>query len=499
MTAPGVPTIWARVAALVLAGSALGACAATEDSLPPALRSDERPTTTAVVEPAGDGTDGVGDPYFPQAGNSGYDVEAYDLVFDVRIQGVDHLDATATITLTATQHLRSFHLDLLGFDVGSVTVDGVAATFTRDGRELIVTPAEPLSDGAEATVVVDYAGTPGRSGDLMGDGGLIGDGGWVVLSDEWSTVIAEPVGAATWFPSNDHPSDKATVAVTATVAAGLEAVAGGRLVERTDGPTTSTFRWVAAEPMSPYLASLTVGDMHLAEQAGPPGVSIVNAVPAGPTNLLEAAISRFPEMIAFFGERFGPYPFADAGNVVVPGLPPLALETQTRSVLALSIMNPALGTTPDEVTAHELAHQWFGDAVGPANWKAIWLNEGFATYGEWLWLEHIGGPSVKEPAQAAHDGDPALDVPPADPGPTHLFGRTVYQRGGMFLVELRTLLGEPRFHELLRTWVDQHRFGVATTEQFVALAVEVAGDQGPQVQALADGWLYADKIPELTP
>ena len=205
------------------------------------------------------------------------------------------------------------------------------------------------------------------------------------------------------------------------------------------------------------------------------------------------------EMIAFFGERFGPYPFADAGNVVVPGLPPLALETQTRSVLALSIMNPALGTTPDEVTAHELAHQWFGDAVGPANWKAIWLNEGFATYGEWLWLEHIGGPSVKESAQAAHDGDPDLDVPPADPGPTHLFGRTVYQRGGMFLVELRTLLGEPRFHELLRTWVDQHRFGVATTEQFVALAVEVAGDQGPQVQALADGWLYADKIPELTP
>ena len=320
------------------------------------------------------------------------------------------------------------------------------------------------------------------------------------LGDDWSTVIAEPIGAATWFPSNDHPSDKAIVTVTATVPAGLTAVAGGHLVERGDGPTTSTFRWEATEPMSPYLASLTVGDLQLSEQTGPPGVAVLNAVPSNEPNLLQGALSRFPEMLSFFGERFGPYPFVDAGNVVVPGLAPLALEAQTRSVLARSIMDPTLGTTPDEVTAHELTHQWFGDAVGPAAWNAIWLNEGFATYGEWLWLEHIGGRSVEASARHAHDGEPDLDIAPADPGADQLFGRAVYERGGMFLVELRKLLGVDRFHQLLRTWVDQHRFGVATTEQFVALAVEFGGvEHGAQVQTLADDWLYAGPIPELTP
>lgn len=476
---------------------------APDTSLPPAITSNTRPA--ASPDGGAAGLDGVGDPYYPQAGNSGYDVQRYDLVMDVRIQGADHLDATATIALTPTKDLDRFNLDLIGFDVSAITVDGAAATFERDGRELVITPASPIARDTAVSVVVKYAGTPGHTGG-DGDGGLgeVGDGGWVDLGDDWSTVIAEPIGAATWFPSNDHPSDKAIVTVTATVPAGLTAVAGGRLVDKTIGETTgtdtSTFRWEATEPMSPYLASLTVGDLQLSEQTGPPGVSVLNAVPSKEPNLLQGALSRFPEMLSFFGERFGPYPFVDAGNVIVPGLPPLALETQTRSVLARSIMDPTLGTTPDEVTAHELTHQWFGDAVGPAAWNAIWLNESFATYGEWLWLEHIGGQTVEESARQAHDEDPSLDVAPADPGADELFGRAVYERGAMFLVELRKLLGVDRFHLLLRTWVDRHRFGVATTEQFVALAVEFGGaEHAQQVQAQADAWLYAKSIPELTP
>jgi len=500
----------AGTVAVTVAMGCLAACMAPDTTLPPALTSNTRPDATDGGTASGDGAgtrvvdgvggDGVGDPYYPRAGNSGYDVQRYDLVMDVRINGTDHLDATATIGLTPTDDLRRFDLDLIGFDVSTVTVDGSPATFDRDGRELTITPARPLHADTPATVVVRYAGTPGHIGSETGGLGDVGDGGWVELGDDWSTVIAEPIGAATWFPSNDHPSDKAIVTVTATVPAGLTAVAGGHLVERGDGPTTSTFRWEATEPMSPYLASLTVGDLQLSEQTGPPGVAVLNAVPSNEPNLLQGALSRFPEMLSFFGERFGPYPFVDAGNVVVPGLAPLALEAQTRSVLARSIMDPTLGTTPDEVTAHELTHQWFGDAVGPAAWNAIWLNEGFATYGEWLWLEHIGGRSVEASARHAHDGEPDLDIAPADPGADQLFGRAVYERGGMFLVELRKLLGVDRFHQLLRTWVDQHRFGVATTEQFVALAVEFGGvEHGAQVQTLADDWLYAGPIPELTP
>lgn len=480
--------------------AALAACSAEEAALP-SLESDERPATSSTEAPStgSAGAEGVGDPYYPQAGNGGYDVERYDLELEVTIQGTDHLDAVATITLEPTQDLSTFDLDLLGFEVATVTVDDQAALFERKGRELVVAPREPLRAGEQTIVQVAYSGTPGRT--PSSEGGLIGDGGWVDLSDEWSTVIAEPVGAATWFPSNDHPSDKAFVGVTATVPTPLEAVAGGRLIERRDDATTSTFRWEATEPMSPYLASLTVGDMQLAEQAGVPDVRILNAVPLDRPDLLDGAISRFPQMITFFSGHFGPYPFVDAGNVVVPGLPPLALECQTRSVLALSIMEGRPGDTiDDEVTAHELTHQWFGDAVGPARWNAIWLNEGFATYGEWLWLEHIGGMTVEQSARRAHNGNPALDVPPADPGVDELFGASVYHRGGMFLVELRKLMGPERFDQLLRTWVDQHRYGVATTEQFLKLAAEIMGVEydGSAVAALGDAWLRSHQLPPLS-
>ncbi|HPU38654.1 MAG TPA: hypothetical protein PLS63_03705, partial [Microthrixaceae bacterium] len=132
----------------------LAACMAPDTTLPPALTSNTRPDATDGGTASGDGAgtrvvdgvggDGVGDPYYPRAGNSGYDVQRYDLVMDVRINGTDHLDATATIGLTPTDDLRRFDLDLIGFDVSTVTVDGSPATFDRDGRELTITPARPL-------------------------------------------------------------------------------------------------------------------------------------------------------------------------------------------------------------------------------------------------------------------------------------------------------------------------------------------------------------------
>ena len=164
---------------------------ARKDSGPrPAPTTEPAPPTTVAGATAGSaGAAGVGDPYFPDAGNGGYDVASYDVVTSVRIEGEDQLDATTTIRATATQDLTSFNLDLLGFEVGTVTVDGAGATASRDGRELTVTPATPLRSGAEFTVVVAYAGTPGQ---LQGPGSFLEDGGWVELGDDYAAVIAEP-------------------------------------------------------------------------------------------------------------------------------------------------------------------------------------------------------------------------------------------------------------------------------------------------------------------
>ena len=253
---------------------------APDTTLPPAITSNTRPAgvgTGGAASADGVGADGVGDPYYPKAGNSGYDVQRYDLVMDVRIKGADHLDATATIGLTPTQDLRRFDLDLLGFEVSEVTVDGSSASFVRDGRELVITPASALRAGTPSTVVVHYAGTPGHTGSESGglDGGA--DGGWVDLGDDWSTVIAEPIGAATWFPSNDHPSDKAIVSVSATVPTGLTAVAGGVFdgngdagagVERRGlGRTAHEIKGLPREPLDERTARLRdlVADLDAAD------------------------------------------------------------------------------------------------------------------------------------------------------------------------------------------------------------------------------------------
>jgi aminopeptidase N len=465
-------------------------------------RSASRPTTTATttapeaasttVPPVTGtaGAPGVGDPYFPGAGNGGYDVASYDVTASVTVAGPDVLDATAVVQATATQDLSAFDLDLLGFTVRSVGVDGAPAEFRRDGRELVITPATVIRSGAPFRVEVSYAGTPGE---VDAPGGDVVSGGWFDLGDDGAAVLAEPVGAATWMPVNDHPTDKATFAVTATVPAPLEAVANGRLVARTDDGPTSTFEWRAAEPMATYLMTLVVGDYSLvptpySPPAGAPPVDVLSAWPVGEEARYDRAFAAFPSMLDLFSARFGPYPFADAGNVVVPDLDDVALETQTRPLFAPDLVF-------GEIIAHELAHQWFGNAVSPATWRDIWLNEGLATWAQWVWLEASNGLPVSESARLAHAGaGPAHDVPPADPGVAELFGASVYERGAMFVTLLEQRMGRARFDELLRTWVAEHLYGTGTTLEFLALAARING--GP-VDDLARPWLYEPGLPDL--
>lgn len=444
----------------------------------------------AEVEVGTAGTLGVGDPYFSSAGNGGYDVQAYDLRASVTIDGPDRIDAVVTITAIATRPLASFSLDLVGLELGDVTVDGGPAVVERDGAEVVVSTPRPIPSGETFTVVVPYSGEPAGDGDAVQT--LEDGGGWLDLG-AYSAVLAEPVGAARWIPCNDHPSDKALFSATITVPAPLEAVANGLLVERSDTGASSTFRWVAEEPMAPYLMTLAIGDYELIERPPIGDAVVMDAYPPDRVDLGRTAFGAFPDMVQFFSDRFGTYPFSAAGNIIVPGMPPTALETQTRSLFSETLL--ADGGTP-ELVAHELAHQWFGDAVTPATWRDIWLNEGPAVYSQWLWTEHIGGPSVIESAAAAYDPeDPDLDVPPADPGVAELFGTSVYVRSAIFLVELHQRMGDQRFTTLLRTWVDRHRFGSATTAEFEALANEVNGEP---LDDLMQPWLYGDELPGLT-
>lgn len=445
---------------------------------------DVGPTDTEVASGGTAGAPEVGDPYYPELGNTGYDALHYLLDLDWDPDS-GQLDATTTLDAVTTQPLASFSLDLVGLEVRQVRVDGAEAAFDREGeRKLVVTPEDALEPDREFQVEIGYAGVPEPL-----EGLIANLGGWEARDGE-VFVAAEPDGAATFFPVNDHPTDKACYSFRVTAPDDLVAVASGVHVptdeadEADEGP--STWEYEALDPMASYLVQVAVANFVVVED-GPTdgGVALRHVIDEDVEAAGRRAMAPTGDIVDFFADLVGPYPFDVYGGLVVDDPIQYALETQTLSLF------PA--HTSETTVAHEAAHQWFGDWVSPATWQDIWLNEGFATYFQWLWDEEAGRGTVDSMArEAAQRFD--LDRPPIDPGAADLFHPTVYQRGGMTLHVLRHEVGDDDFFEIVRTWLSRYGGGTATTEDLEALAHEISGRD---LTELFDVWLRSDELPDL--
>ena len=448
----------------------------------------------AVVSPGdaaprgfGAGAPGIGDDYFPQSGNGGYHVKHYHL--DLRYRPpkaepaplVGHLKGVATIRMKALQNLSRFNLDLRDLEARRVTVNGRPTAFRQVDGELVVTPRPKLRKGSLAKVKVRYGGATGQPTDI--EGALYG---WVTFRDG-AMVANEPDGAPTWFPSNDHPRDKATFSFDVRVPKGLVAVANGVLTGRRTTGRWTTWSWREPDLMATYLATASVGNYRLRFYRGPRGLPIIDAVDKDLPPGADDGLDHQVQMIRFFERRFGRYPFVAYGAIVDDDSIGYALETQTR---------PIYSAGADEGTvAHELAHQWFGNAVSPHRWQDIWLNEGWATYLSWMWLAGNGGPAVQsqfDAVMAIPDEDPFWETVVADPGPTGLFAGAIYNRGAATLHALRQKVGDRHFFRTARSWVRIYDDATSTTERFEALAERVSGQE---LDDFFDAWVYSPGRP----
>ncbi|GGN52302.1 metallopeptidase [Streptomyces kronopolitis] len=431
------------------------------------------------------GGGGVGDPLFPALGNGGYQVRHYglDLDYDVRKK---RLDATADLTAEATEDLRSFQLDLQGLRVSRVRVDGESADFSRKGHKLIVRPPDGLRKGAAFRTTVNYAGSPQELTDPDGT-----TEGWVKTPDG-AFVSGEPAGSMTWFPGNNHPEDKATYDFRITVPQGYTAVANGELSSQQTSGGRTTFRWHSGQPMASYLATATIGKFDVRTSRAPQGLPLYVAVDPAEAKASRGPLAKLPEILTWESGLFGPYPFSSAGAIVDDTPARItweALETQTKPVYA---------GAPDTVTVvHEMAHQWFGDSVSPKTWADTWLNEGFATYTEWLWAEHTGGKTPQQQFDALYKDDPhnpRWDFPPGRPGAAkNVTGPAVYERGAMVLQQLRNAVGDKTFFRILKEWPAKYRYGTADSADFIAFCqARTDVDLKPLFQA----WLYGNGKPK---
>ncbi|MFD5542202.1 M1 family metallopeptidase [Streptomyces sp. NPDC127079] len=438
------------------------------------------------------GAPGIGDPLMPLDGNGGYTVRRYTLDLDWRAPGTP-FPAGTTIAATATQDLSRFDLDFAGNTLHRVTVDGAPATAVRDGDELVVTPAHPIPHGGAFTVRVTYTADPtGRRQRTD----AIREYGWVPTPDG-TLIYAQPDGAKLVFPVNDHPSLRAPVTFHITTPPGLRAVANGRLVDRAGQPG-GRVRWTydSEEPIAGPQGQVGQGGFTFADGRGPHGLPLRDVVPDGLVADTGAARSRTPDHLAWLERRLGPYPFPRYGVLVGDTDLPVALETQSLSVVP---KDDLLGDPVDAERnlVHELTHHWTGDSVAIRRWSDLWLSEGHARYYERLYAAEHGGVAMADAMRAAyeqHDQWRHDDGAPAEPTEPTLFKVMRYDGSALVLYALREKVGDEAFDRIERTWVTRYRGRAAGTRDFVALASEVAGED---LTPFLTPWLYGPDTPEM--
>ncbi|MER5756629.1 M1 family metallopeptidase [Streptomyces sp. NPDC002088] len=439
---------------------------------------------------------GVGDRLFPYLGNPGYDVASYDLSFTYPGSNDKPLRAVTTIDARTTTSLDRVNLDFDRGTVESVQVDGVPASFTTAGDDLVVTPRTPLPQGSWMRITVRHTSDP-RSVEGR-------DGGWVRTAD--GLVMANQADAAHLvFPSNDHPSDKASFTFRITAPNGYTVVANGLPAgaDRVGRSTTWTYR--TQHPMATELAQVSIGRSSVLHRAGPHGLPVRDVVPTKDRDALEPWLEKTPDQIAWMESKVGPYPFETYGLLMAEASTGFELETQTLSLFEKDLFTGSAFPKwyIESIMVHELSHQWFGDSVSPRTWSDVWLNEGHATWYEALYAQEKANKPLEARMKAAYgssDGWRAAGGPPAAPkvpAPGQkigIFRPNVYDGAALALYALRQEIGRQAFERLERLWVQAHRDGTATTADFERLASDVSGRD---LSGFFKDWLYGEKTPPM--
>ncbi|MBO0811170.1 MAG: M1 family metallopeptidase [Microlunatus sp.] len=436
------------------------------------------------------GGPGVGDPYFPDYGSSGYNARKYTI--DLNWNPDAHiLSGSTRMDATSDHLLRSFYVDLV-LPVTKITVNGRPATFSRQSLyDVRINPEHAVAAHARFHVSVTYAGNPA-------DYHIGNTRPWLVTGDEVSAA-GEPEGSAWWYPANDHPSDPATFDVSVRVPAGLDVISNGRLLSRDSRNEAGfdTWHWATPETLDTYQSLLSIGRYQI-KQGTADGLPYVYAVSEQLSQRQRAKafanLALTPKIISDEESIYGPYPYDAIGGLVTGhNLWYDGLESATRPVYAARDMTSG---NASGLLTHELAHMWFGDHVTLKQWNDIFINEAYASFTQWWRTEKTGGRSADAQLLKTYDDyakKPDLwQISMIDPGRDHLFD-AVYLRGPMTLQALRNVIGDHAFFKLARQWAQ--RGGVHSLEDWMVMAEQVSGKN---LDGFFQAWLYGPTAPART-
>jgi aminopeptidase N len=411
------------------------------------------------------------------------DVVHYDI-------SMEFSDASDSISGTTRVRVRikdgsasGMWLDFAGMRVDKLLVQGVDSPFRYGNGRLSFNFDRPYSQNEETAVEVHYHGVPLNGGMLIGRNL---HGRRVFFTDNW------PDRAHYWFPSIDHPSDKATVDFAVTAPDKYDIVCNGRLVR-----TVSLLNgrklteWSEARPIPTYCMSIGAAEFAIAHVVGPSSLPVdFYAYPQD----AEAAAAKFRRTgiaLQYFSSLIAPYPYEKLAQI--QSLTRMdGVENSSAVFYRESLFRMPVSEYP---VIHEIAHQWFGDSVTEGDWDHLWLSEGFATYFEALFHAAMNGPDFLKQIMARYEAKikefkPAGSIAVIDPSladPMKKLNPVSYEKGAWILHMLRGMVGDERFFEGIRRYYGLYKDGNALSDDF-RRAMESAS--GTDLGTFFTQWLY---------
>ncbi|HQQ67474.1 MAG TPA: M1 family aminopeptidase [Candidatus Cloacimonadota bacterium] len=432
-------------------------------------------------------------PHFDAKADSatGFDVQKYEINVNIT-QSPNHINGEVKATVLAETNLSSISYELEGLTVSQVWVNGAAATFTHSNGVLTI---PVLADAGEIFQTrVAYGGQPQLSGPPYNVG--------MYFQTNSIFTISDPDAGRYWWPCYDHPWDKAIVDITVTMRSDWKVAANGLRESITDnGNGTATTIWRGENPMTTYLVCITAGPyVEIAQTALDGELPILNFVTQAQYSNALSDLANLPSMIDYYSSLFGEYPFEKYGNATVNMSTFGAMEHQTMTTLGNYIIN---GNGTHEITiAHELAHQWFGNAVSFLDFSDVWLSEGFATFSEHLWVDYVDGWQaacnyVDTSYHQYYMNWESSYNPPAiyNPGFADYFSPPSYEKAASVLHMLRLKMGDAQFFQLLQQWFNTYKNGNVVTSEFQAMAETISG---LDLEQFFQQWIYGRGIPSVS-
>ena len=369
--------------------------------------------------------------------------------------------------------------------VDSVTGQGVAG-FNHSNNILYVNFDNSRND---FNLRIYYKGLPGNSG----------FGSFMFSSQNSVPVIwslSEPFGSSDWFPNKNTPSDKADSSeVVITCPSNLTGVSNGLLYETVQNPdNTSTYKWKSRYPVSSYLISVAVTNYSLYTNyfrySASDSMAVNHYLYPGTLNSVKNNLDLTPEMLKLFSEKYSLYPFIQEKYGHAQFGWGGGMEHQTIS---------SMGSFYSSIIAHELAHQWFGDKVTCRNFNNIWLNEGFATFSESLWLENLEGheayiESIKSRMMSAKSAVGSLYVPNTNNINEIFNSNRTYSKGAVVVHMLRNVTGDSVFFSILKSYLNDSAlaYSTAVSEDLQRVAEHTSGKN---LSYFFQEWVYGENYP----